>query len=158
MATVHRKKGFRDDLTVDMFEIPQADVAIPGQSNYAGEVSELVSLLICESLAKDRWEISANMSRLSGRDVSKNMVDAYCSPARTDHALPFWLAPILEQVCGGHCLTNWLVAKRGGRVAYGADALDAEIGKLELLKCHMNKEISGKIKRLKQIKEVGANG
>lgn len=142
----------KDRQTLDLFEIPTPHVVVPGESQYAREVSEHVSLLLAESGFKDRWALSAEVSRLAEKDVSKNMLDAYCSPARLDHALPFWLAPILEQVCSGHHLTNWLVAKRGGRVAYGADALNAEIGKLELMKEQMLKEFNSRLKDLKKMK------
>lgn len=71
------------------------------------------------------------MSRLSGDDVSKNMIDAWASPARVDHNLPLYRAALLEEVCASHLLTNWLVNLRGGRVAYGRDALHAELGRLE---------------------------
>ncbi|MDT4854064.1 hypothetical protein FQZ97_883510 [compost metagenome] len=79
----------------------------------------------------DRYEVAARMSRLSGDDVSKAMLDAWSSPARLDHNLPFYRAALLEEVCASHLLTNWLVALRGGRVAYGRDALLAELGRLE---------------------------
>lgn len=145
-----------DRMTIDLFEIPTPDVVVPGESRYAGEVSEIVSLLIAESGIKDRWMLSAEISRLADKDVSKHMLDAYCSPAR-EHALPFWLAPILEQVCSGHHLTNWLVAKRGGRVAYGIAALDAEIGKIELMKEEMLKEMNSRLKELKRMKGSAEN-
>ncbi len=45
--------------------------------------------------------------------------------------MPFYRAPLLEEVCESHILTDWLVAIRGGRVAYGRDALLAELGRLE---------------------------
>jgi hypothetical protein len=147
----------KDTVTLDLFEIPTVDIVIPGESFYAREVSETVSLLMAESGIKDRYMLSAEVSRLADKDVSKHMLDAYCSPARLDHSLPFWLAPILETVCSGHHLTNWLVAKRGGRVAYGADALDAEIGKLELMKEEMLKEMNSRLKDLKRLKSNAGN-
>lgn len=79
----------------------------------------------------DRYEIAARMSRLSGDDVSKNMLDAWSSPARTEHNLPLYRAPLLEEVCATHAMTDWLVHLRGGRVSYGREALDAELGRLE---------------------------
>ena len=142
----------KDPWTGDIFEIPTVDIVIPGESHYAREISETVALMLAESGIKDRYQISAEVSRMAEKDVSKHMLDAYCSPARLDHAFPFWLAPIFETVCQSHLLTNWLVAKRGGRVAYGVDALDSEIGKLEMLKEDMLKDINGKLKELKRIK------
>lgn len=120
----------KDDRTFDLFEIPQPTLANPGQGNYSVQISELVGEMLkgCEH---DRYEVAARMSRLSGDDVSKGTLDAWASPARTDHNLPFYRAALLEEVCASHLLTNWLVALRGGRVAYGRDALLAELGRLE---------------------------
>lgn len=123
-------KPLRDDRTLDLFEIPQPVLAVPGQGNYSVQVSELVSEML-KAADVDRYEIAARMSRLSGDDVSKAMLDAWASPARLDHNLPFYRAALLEEVCASHVLTNWLVALRGGRVAYGREALLAELGRLE---------------------------
>jgi hypothetical protein len=120
----------KDDRTLDIFTVPQPIPAVPGNGNYAAQVSELVSEILKGS-ELDRYEIAAQMSRLSGDDVSKNMLDAWSSPARADHNLPLYRAALLEEVCSSHVLTNWLVNLRGGRVAYGREALDAELGRLE---------------------------
>ncbi|SNT06983.1 hypothetical protein [Pseudomonas segetis] len=120
----------KDDKTFDLFEVPQPTLAAPGQGNYSVQISELVGELL-KSSEHDRYEVAARMSRLSGDDVSKAMLDAWSSPARTDHNLPLYRVPLLEEVCASHLLTNWLVGLRGGRVAYGRDALLAELGRLE---------------------------
>ncbi len=120
----------RDDKTLDIFSVPQPVLSVPGLGNYASQVSELVSEILKGS-ELDRYEIAARMSRLSGDDVSKNMLDAWSSPARTDHNLPLYRAALLEEVCASHVLTNWQVHLRGGRVAYGREALDTELGRLE---------------------------
>ncbi|TBV12785.1 hypothetical protein [Stutzerimonas kirkiae] len=125
-----RGKSLRDDRTLDLFEIPQPVLAVPGQGNYSVQVSELVGEML-KVADIDRYEIAARMSRLSGDDVSKAMLDAWSSMARLDHNLPFYRAALLEEVCASHLLTNWLVTQRGGRVAYGRDALLAELGRLE---------------------------
>lgn len=122
----------KDDRTLDIFEIPQPVLAMPGLGNYAMQISELVGEMLKGTGPElDRYEIAAQMSRLSGDDVSKNMLDAWASPARGDHNLPLYRAALLEEVCASHVLTNWLVNLRGGRVAYGRDALDAELGRWE---------------------------
>lgn len=120
----------KDDRTLDLFEVPRPILAIPGQGNYSVQISELVGEML-KATDLDRYEVASRMSRLSGDDVSKAMLDAWSSPARTDHNLPFYRASLLEQVCASHLLTNWLVAQRGGRVAYGRDALLSELGRLE---------------------------
>ncbi|HHM6772708.1 TPA: hypothetical protein ACWMLF_004695 [Pseudomonas aeruginosa] len=120
----------KDDRTLDIFEVPQPVRVLPGECNFGIQVSELVSetLKACDL---DRYEVAARMSRLSGDDVSKFMLDAWASPARTDHNLPLYRVALLEDVCASHLLTDWLVGVRGGRVAYGRDALLAELGRLE---------------------------
>jgi hypothetical protein len=123
-------RRIKDDKTLDIFAVPQPVLSIPGHGNLASQASELVSNLLKES-DLDRYEIAARMSRLSGDDVSKHMLDAWSSPARTEHNLPLYRAPLLEEVCASHALTNWLVHLRGGRVAYGREALDTELGRLE---------------------------
>ncbi len=125
-------KRVKDNQTLDMFLVPQPERLVAGSCDYAFEVSHLVSTVLKEC-PLDRWEISAHMSRLSGRDVSKNMLDAWSSPARIDHNLPLFHVPLLEDAASTHAFTNWLVAKRGGRVEFGEDALRAELGKLELM-------------------------
>lgn len=120
----------KDDRTLDIFAVPQPVLAIPGHGNYAAQVSELVGEVL-KATDLDRYEVAARMSRLSGDDVSKNMLDAWSSPARADHNLPLYRAALLEEVCASHSLTNWQVNLRGGRVAYGREALDAELGRLE---------------------------
>lgn len=123
----------KDDKTLDIFSVPQPVLSIPGLGNYGSQVSELVSEILKGS-ELDRYEVAARMSRLSGDDVSKNMLDAWASPARADHNLPLYRAALLEEVCASHVLTNWQVTLRGGRVAYGRDALNAELGRLERLR------------------------
>ena len=63
----------KDDRTLDIFEVPQPVLATPGCGNYAVQVSELVGEILKGS-ELDRYEIAAQMSRLSGDDVSKHML------------------------------------------------------------------------------------
>lgn len=144
-------KDGKDSRTLDIFEIPEVHVYAPGECGYSREVAEGVSQMLSESGRVDRYAVSAEVSRVSGKDVSKHMLDAYASPARIEHALPFWLAPVLEEVCHSHVLTNWLVDKRGGRVAYGKDALKQELGKLVLLKDQAMKDLNSRIKHLEAL-------
>lgn len=130
----------KDSLTQDMFEVPQPERSVPGSANYSFEVSHLVSEVLKETPI-DRWEIAAQMSRLSGDDVSKNMIDAWASPGRPDHNIPLYRVALLEEVASTHALTDWLVGKRGGRVAYGRDALSAKLGKLTVMKKQVDQQI-----------------
>ncbi|MDN6860736.1 hypothetical protein QO207_29450 [Pseudomonas sp. CAN2814] len=139
----------KDDRTLDIFEVPQPLRVLPGECNFSVQVSELVSDILnsAKSLDLDRHEVASRMSRLSGDDVSKFMLDAWSSPARADHNLPLYRVALLEDVCGTHLLTDWLVNVRGGRVAYGRDALLAELGRLE----RAREEAGRKARELKRL-------
>lgn len=136
----------RDTATLDIFEVPAPVVPAPGSGNYAAQVSELVGIVL-KDCPSDRYEVAAQMSRLSGDDVSKHMLDAWSSPARTEHNIPFYRVPLLEEVCQSHAFTDWLVHLRGGRVAYGREALAAEYGKRQ----RMMEQLKADMRELKRL-------
>lgn len=137
----------RDHLTLDLFfTIPQPTHATPGQGNYSVQVSEIVSAMLKGS-GLERDEVAARMSDLSGDPISTAMLNAWSSQARTDHNLPFYRAALIEEVCTSHLLTDWLVGVRGGHVAYGRDALNAELGRLE----RQRDEAARKARELKRL-------
>lgn len=113
------------------FEVP-TPVQGPGKLGFGVEVSSMVSACLKES-AFDRHEVAAQMSCLTGREVSKHMIDAWSAKARENFNLPFYLVPAFEEACGDgvHTLTNWLATVRGGRLYVGREALTAELGRLE---------------------------
>ncbi|KAF1009094.1 MAG: hypothetical protein GAK28_00727 [Luteibacter sp.] len=117
--------------TGDLFEIPQPPKPVPGTMDYRPLVSELASTMFEDAarLGLDRHAIAAEASRLTGKDVSKSMLDGYTAPARDAFNLPLWLAPVLETICQSTTLGNWHAHMRGGRLLVGADTLDAEIGR-----------------------------
>jgi len=136
-----------DGRTPDLFEVPQPERPTPGcAAHHALEVSHLVSEVLKGTTA-DRWEIAAQMSRLSGADVSKHMLDAWASPAREDHNIPLYRVAVLEEVTGSHALTDWLAAKRGGRVAYGRETLNQRLGQMLVRKQRIDQQIR-ELKRL----------
>ncbi|WP_342596348.1 hypothetical protein AAGT95_09630 [Salinicola lusitanus] len=136
----------RDTQTLDIFAVPMPVVPAPGSGNYAAQVSELVGIVLKECPI-DRYEVASQMSRLSGDDVSKNMLDAWSSPARADHNIPFYRVPLIEEVCSSHAFTDWLVHQRGGRVAYGREALHAEYGRRQ----QMMDQLKADMRKLKQL-------
>jgi len=138
MAAVHRAHPAQPAL--DLFPVPSPAPELPGQMDYRTQVATLVGDVLRGAVG-DRFDVAAKMSRLTGKDVSKNMLDAYASDAREDHNLPLYLAPALEVVCESHALTAWLADVRGGRLLIGRDALNAELGKLERARDEAGKRI-----------------
>ena len=106
-------KRVRDSRTLDLFEVPQPAAPIDASMDYRQEVAALVSKVLKEA-DDDRHDVAARMSRLSGREVSKYMLDAWSSESRESYNMPFCEAALLETACHTHELTNWLTGKRGG--------------------------------------------
>lgn len=139
----------RDTRTPDLFEVPRPAAAIPASMDYRHQLTALVShvLHLAAQAGKDRYHVAADMSRLTGKEVSKYMLDAYSSEARDEYNLPFYLLPALETVCETHMITDWLVEVRGGRLLIGRESLDAERGRLEKIRDAATQKIR-EIKRI----------
>lgn len=114
-------KTVRDSLTADMFSVQPATRFDQGRVEVCRVVSQVLE-------GRDRSYVAAQMSELEGQPVSKNMLDAWASPGREAHNIPFYQAPVLEFVCESHRLADWLLHVRGGRAAYGDHAIKAQLG------------------------------
>lgn len=120
----------RDARTQDLFAVPQPAAPVPASMDYRAVVAHLTTELLHAS-GLDRYEIAARASRLAGKDVSKYMLDAYTAESRDGFNLPAWLVPVIESVCNDHRITAWIAEVGGGRLYLGADALAAELGRIE---------------------------
>lgn len=129
-----------------MFQVPMPADPLPGSMDYRAEIAHLVGEAL-KSADGDRYAVAAAMSRLTGHDVSKYMLDAWSSEARDSYNMPFYQAPVLESACNTLILSSWLAEKRGGRLLVGKDALAAELAKLERAKEQAAKQIR-ELKRL----------
>lgn len=136
----------RDTHTLDLFEVPQPAAPLPASMDYGPLVAHMVSDLL-RGAGCDRHEVAARMSRLTGKEVSKYMLDAWSSESREAYNVPFYLVPVLEAACSTHVLTNWLAGVRGGRLLIGREALNAELGRLE----HVRAQAGQKIRDLKKL-------
>ncbi|SOD42292.1 hypothetical protein SAMN06298226_2630 [Nitrosovibrio sp. Nv4] len=134
----------RDIITQDMFTVPQPAPRSAGSLACRVEIAHTMS----EALdGHDRYEVSATMSRLLGRDISKHMLDAYTAESREDHIPPLDTAIAFDMATSDISLLNLYASKLGARVSVGKDALNAELGKLE----NMRDEVVKQIKRLKKV-------
>ena len=141
-----RKTG--DDQTRDLFEIPEPD-PLPAELDCRVQVSALVGRMLTQTDA-DRFAVAADCSRMTGREVSKNMLDAYSSEARDAFNIPLYLVPAAEAACDSHDLSNWLARVRGGRLLLGRDALAGELARLERQRSLASKQIN----KLRRVMEV----
>jgi hypothetical protein len=121
-------------LEMSFFSIPE----IPRSEAGALDISMAVRDALTEMLSaasvqgKDRHEVGAQVSRLSNRDMSKNMLDRYCAPSADEWRFPLEALPSLTLATGDYRLLELLAEKCGCRIARGEEALLAEIGALML--------------------------
>lgn len=136
----------RDPFTGDLFEVPQPAEPLPAGMDYRAQMSSLVGRAL-KAADGDRIEVAARITRLTGVEVSKYMLDAYASEGRETFNLPGWLIAPFETACRTHELTNWLVGLRGGRMLLGREVLNAELGRLE----HIRDEAARRARELKKM-------
>lgn len=134
----------RDHVTGDLFATPRPAAQTPGSQDYRPVLAHLLSEMFARC-GKDRYQIAADASRLSGHEVSKLMLDGYTSEARDTFNCPAWLMPVLEVACASHAYTTWLAEVRGGRVLLGEEVLQHEYARLESAR----DEIEAQMKALK---------
>lgn len=129
----------RDALTLDLFEIPSPTPPLPGNLDLDLQLREALSeaLRYCDG---GRFTVAATMSRLTGREISKYMLDAYTAESRTDHNFPLRYAAAFEVATGSFCLTQLLARSRGCKVLAGEEALLAELGRLEQLDAEVKQQ------------------
>jgi hypothetical protein len=142
----------QETATPDFFEVPAPAPAVDGTQDWRADVSGIVSDMLADAAiaGKDRHTVAAQMSRLTGHEISKAMLDGYSSPARDTFNLPAPWAPVLEFCCDSYALGAWHAAKRGSKLLVGAEAINAEIGRLQ----RVSDEAARKVKELKALARV----
>lgn len=123
-----------DAFTGELFcNIPEPRPALPESMDFRAPVAELVSDMLAKAKAKgiDRWDVAARMSRLSGHETSKAIIDSYTAPSREECNAPLWKAPVMELACDERDLAEWHAGILGGRILWGSDVMDAEIGRMQ---------------------------
>jgi len=128
-----------------LFAIPDPKEPTAGSMDCGSELRHLVSKTL-KACPKDRFTIAAEMSMLTGREISKSMLDSWSAESRAEWRFPLEFAPAFEVATGTSVLTEFMARKCGRKVYAGTDVLAAELGKLSALK----DEIDGKIRILKQ--------
>jgi len=138
-------KTRHDSLTLDLFEVPVARNPLPGALAIGPAIRHLLADLL-KACPRQRFEIAAQMSELTGQEITKHQLDSWTADSREGWRFPLEYLPAFEVAVQTHDITAWMADLRGCKVLVGKEALDAEIGKLERLK----EEAARKIKQLKQ--------
>lgn len=129
-----------------LFDVPAPAKGEAALAGFEQRVNAMVgSILNTEHAAgRPRAVIAAEMSVVLGEEVTKAMLDAYASPARIEHKVPFSRLMALIVVTGRQDMIDPLMREGGMAVLIGEEVKTARVG-------HLTRELD-KIKReLRQI-------
>lgn len=123
-----------DQLEMTFFTVPETPRSDAGALDFALAIRDALSETLAAASARgiDRHEVAAMVSRLTGREMSKNMLDRYCAHSADDWRFPLEALPALTIATGDYRLLELVNSSCGCRVARGEEALLAEIGALIL--------------------------
>lgn len=138
-----------DALTGDMFStIPTPAPMTPGSMDYRSRISLMVGEIL-KTYPGSRYEVAARASEMADVETSKAILDAYAAESREESNLPLWKAPVIELVTGSRILAEWHAEVLGGRILWGEEVTDAEVGRAE----RQIAELQEQVKALKQFKK-----
>ena len=95
---------------------------------------------ILNSVGRPREVIAAEISVLLQDDVSRAMLDAYSSPARSDHRVPMSRFLALVAVTNRHDVLDRLMREIGAAVLVGEEILTARMGQIDNEIARLNEE------------------
>jgi len=142
----------RDKKTRDMFAPMPRREEPPGSLNLSHIIPNLLAEAIRES-PHDRFEIAARMSRAAGCEVTKAMLDAWTSTARRAWRFPLEFLPAFEAATCTHIVSQFMAERCGGRMLYGREVLEAQLGRFEMLKMKADREYKRIREALKRMEE-----
>ncbi len=115
------------DLLGDLFSgVPQpADLESPAMDLQVRIATAMSAAM--KACPVDRYEVAMRMSRILGRDVTKNMLDAYAAPSKDTHIPNLEFCIAFDAATGQNALLNLYAKLRGCGVLVGNDTVRAEL-------------------------------
>jgi hypothetical protein len=116
-------------LTTDLSDMPREPEFLVGSLNCEAELR----VALCEAIdgsPHDRYEIARRMSELTGKKITKAMLDTWTAESKPLHRFPYEFSAAFEAACGPGCdaLQSLLARKRGRAVLSGDELLFAKLG------------------------------
>lgn len=129
------------------FTVPAPNKGVAGLAGLEQRINAMVgTALACAACAGESREvIAAKMTEVLAEPVSRAMLDAYSSPARTDHKVPMARALALLLVTDRQDLLGPILGEIGAALLIGDEVKTARIGHLE----QMKKRIEAEMKALR---------
>lgn len=111
---------------------PTVDLKLKIATSMSAAMKDFAERMAKEGKAGDRYEVAARMSRILGRDVTKNILDAYAAGSKEDHVPNLAFAIAFDAATETNALLNLFAGLRGCGVLVGSDNLRAELLILEM--------------------------
>lgn len=122
------------------FEVPSPATAPAALAGLERQISGAVGMILASD-PRSRGVIAAEMSELLGDEVTRFMLDAYASPARSDHKVCMSRFLALVAVTARHDVLDMLLRPIGAAVLIDEEVLTARLGQLELIVAKAQREI-----------------
>lgn len=132
----------------------RSPVPARGEAALAG-LERQINTLVGTVLASDgrpREIIAAEMSVLLDDEISRSMLDAYSSPARTEHKVPFSRLCALLAVTNRQDLLDPVLRRIGAALLVGDEVKTARLGQIEALINELQserRELRGEVQKIR---------
>lgn len=115
------------------FETPEAATGMAALAGLEQRINGTVGTILASAAleGRSRAVIAAQMTDVLGEPVSKEMLDAYASPARHDHKVPMCRFFALVAVTGRQDLLDPLLREIGAALLVGDEVLTARLGQID---------------------------
>lgn len=135
------------------FNVPTPFSGVAELAGLERQINELVGTIL-NSDPRRREVIAAEMSVLLDDEISRAMLDAYASPARTEHKVPFSRFLALLVVTNRQDLLDPVMRKIGVGVLIGREVDTARLGHLQQTRAKIDAEIRALKSRAPEIREI----
>lgn len=78
----------------------------------------------------DRWDLATALSKILNKDIGKNTIDSWTSPAREDHKFPLSYLPAICQILGSNDLLKFIAKYCECTILEGEEAEFAQLGQI----------------------------
>ncbi len=137
-------KRSRDERTIDFFETPPAPVPTGGSLDYEAELCSTLTDMITDAMKRgvirSRYDLAARMSELTGKEITKAMIDSWTAESKEKHRFPFEFAAAMETACDSTRLRELLGRKMGSRILVAEDSMLAKLGLIHKKRAELAEE------------------
>lgn len=109
-------------------ELPRQATPTPGSLDFDAELRMALNRALKEAEG-DRFQVAAEMSRLTGGEVTKFQIDSWTGMSRKAWRFPLEMLPAFVTATGAYWLLDQIAGKCGCKVLVGDEIRFATIGR-----------------------------